>query len=95
MAYENHWLPGFNFNVEQWFEGDRYETPTSIVALSSEECCRGLNALGQCPLFAAQNRFATFGNPVPFFREHLQSLLIGWLRERRCEASAIGSELSV
>jgi hypothetical protein len=26
MAYENHWLPGFNFNVEEWFKGDRYET---------------------------------------------------------------------
>jgi hypothetical protein len=26
IAYENHWLPGFNFNVEEWFEGDRYET---------------------------------------------------------------------
>jgi hypothetical protein len=26
MAYEDHWLPGFNFNVEKWFEGDRYET---------------------------------------------------------------------
>ena len=26
MAYEDHWLPGFNFNVEEWFEGDRYET---------------------------------------------------------------------
>jgi hypothetical protein len=26
MAYENHWLLGFNFNVEEWFEGDRYET---------------------------------------------------------------------
>jgi hypothetical protein len=26
MAYENHWLPGFNFNVEEWFEGDRFET---------------------------------------------------------------------
>jgi hypothetical protein len=26
MAQENHWLPGFNFNVEEWFEGDRYET---------------------------------------------------------------------
>jgi hypothetical protein len=24
MAYENHWLPGFNFNVEEWFEGDSY-----------------------------------------------------------------------
>jgi hypothetical protein len=26
MAYENHWLPGFKFNVEEWFEGDSYET---------------------------------------------------------------------
>jgi hypothetical protein len=26
MAYENHWLLGFNFNVEEWVEGDRYET---------------------------------------------------------------------
>jgi hypothetical protein len=22
----DHWLPGFNYNVEEWFEGDRYET---------------------------------------------------------------------
>jgi hypothetical protein len=22
----DHWLPGFNFNVEEWFEGDQYET---------------------------------------------------------------------
>jgi hypothetical protein len=22
----DHWLPGFNFNVEEWFEGHRYET---------------------------------------------------------------------
>jgi hypothetical protein len=20
---QDHWLPGFNFNVEEWFEGDR------------------------------------------------------------------------
>jgi hypothetical protein len=27
MAYENHWLPGFNFNVEEWdAEGRTYET---------------------------------------------------------------------
>jgi hypothetical protein len=26
MAQEDHWLPGFNFNVEEWFEGDQYET---------------------------------------------------------------------
>jgi hypothetical protein len=27
MAYENHWLPGFNFNVEEWdAKGQNYET---------------------------------------------------------------------
>jgi hypothetical protein len=27
MAYEDHWLPGFNFNVEEWdAKGLRYET---------------------------------------------------------------------
>jgi hypothetical protein len=27
MAYENHWLPGFNFNVEEWdATGQSYET---------------------------------------------------------------------
>jgi hypothetical protein len=27
MAYENHWLPGFNFNVEEWdAKGLHYET---------------------------------------------------------------------
>ncbi len=27
MAYENHWLPGFNFNVEEWdAAGQNYET---------------------------------------------------------------------
>jgi len=66
------------------------------AALSSEECCRRLKReLGNSPLFATENRFATFSNLVPFSREQLQSLLIGWLRECRCEASAIGSELSV
>jgi hypothetical protein len=25
MAYEDHWLPGFNFNVEDWFEGDPFD----------------------------------------------------------------------
>jgi hypothetical protein len=23
---QDHWLPGFNFNVEEWFPGHRYET---------------------------------------------------------------------
>jgi hypothetical protein len=27
MAQEDHWLPGFNFNVEEWdAEGQNYET---------------------------------------------------------------------
>jgi hypothetical protein len=25
-APPDHWLPGFDFNVEEWFEGDQYET---------------------------------------------------------------------
>jgi hypothetical protein len=23
---QDHWLEGFNYMVEEWFEGDRYET---------------------------------------------------------------------
>ena len=23
---QDHWLPGFNYDVEEWFERDRYET---------------------------------------------------------------------
>jgi hypothetical protein len=23
---QDPWLPGFNYNIEEWFEGDRYET---------------------------------------------------------------------
>jgi hypothetical protein len=26
MPQEDHWLPGFNFDVQEWFDGDRYET---------------------------------------------------------------------
>jgi hypothetical protein len=29
----DHWLPGFNFNVEEWFEGDTYETLAICRAL--------------------------------------------------------------
>jgi hypothetical protein len=25
-SMQGHWLPGFNYNVEEWFEGDHYET---------------------------------------------------------------------
>jgi len=34
MAQEDHWLPGFNFNVEEWFEGDHYETLAICRALA-------------------------------------------------------------
>ena len=34
MAYENPWLPVFNFNVEEWFESDRYETLAICRALA-------------------------------------------------------------
>jgi hypothetical protein len=33
MPPQDHWLPGFNFNVEEWFEGDRYETLAICRAL--------------------------------------------------------------
>jgi hypothetical protein len=29
-----HWLPGFNFNVEEWFDGDHYETLAVCVTLA-------------------------------------------------------------
>jgi indolepyruvate decarboxylase len=31
MAYESHWLPGFNFNVEEWDAGDTYESYNDIA----------------------------------------------------------------
>jgi hypothetical protein len=35
MAQEDHWLPGFNFNVEEWDEkGLHYETPAGGVLFS-------------------------------------------------------------
>jgi hypothetical protein len=34
MAQENHWLPGFNLNVEEWFEGDRDETLAICLSLA-------------------------------------------------------------
>jgi hypothetical protein len=34
MAYEKHWLPGFNFNVEEWdAKGQSYETQCLSVGL--------------------------------------------------------------
>jgi len=29
-----HWFPGINFNVEEWFEGDRYETLATCRSLA-------------------------------------------------------------
>jgi hypothetical protein len=33
MAYEDHWLSSFNFNVEEWFEGGHYGTLAVCVTL--------------------------------------------------------------
>jgi hypothetical protein len=41
MAQEDHWLPGFSFNVEEWFEGDRYET--LAICRSLELACTVFN----------------------------------------------------
>ena len=36
MANENHWLPGFNFNVEEWdARGDTYETLAMCCSLAA------------------------------------------------------------
>jgi hypothetical protein len=31
---QDHWLHGFNYKVEEWFEGDRYETLAICRSLS-------------------------------------------------------------
>jgi hypothetical protein len=54
MAYENHWLPAFNFNVEERdTSGQNYETlaicrtlapgPRHVRGCDREEACRVLN----------------------------------------------------
>jgi hypothetical protein len=37
MTYENHWLPSFNFNVDEWFE-IRYETLAICCSLEPGDC---------------------------------------------------------
>jgi hypothetical protein len=67
----DHWLPGFNFNVEEWdAKGlhalvDVLPVMTSIAALSSEECCRRLNALGQLPALCYGESLRDFQQPCP------------------------------
>jgi hypothetical protein len=67
--------------------------------LARDSCERrtrcGRRLIRFCSLFATEHRLAIFGDSVPSYREQLQCLLIGWLCECRCEASIIGSELSV
>jgi hypothetical protein len=44
MAYENHWLPGFNFNVEEWnAKGQAYETLAICRTLALARYLRGGN----------------------------------------------------
>jgi hypothetical protein len=40
----DHWLPGFNFNVEEWFEGDQYEM--LAICRSIEP---GISSRNKCP----------------------------------------------
>jgi hypothetical protein len=56
---QDHWLPGFNFNVEEWFEGDHYET---LAICRSLELARAAIAAAN----AARARRAAFSH-----REHL------------------------
>jgi hypothetical protein len=39
---QDHWLPGFNFNVEEWFEGDRYERWRSAARSNRPAPCSRL-----------------------------------------------------
>jgi len=40
MAYENHWLPGFSFNVEEWdAKGETHET--LAICRTLELACAG------------------------------------------------------
>lgn len=42
MAQENHWLPGFNFNVEEWDErGESYETLAICRTLALAQAVQG------------------------------------------------------
>jgi hypothetical protein len=47
---QDHWLPGFNFNVEEWTESDRYETlaicRTLVLARRSKSRSRRSPPLG-------------------------------------------------
>ena len=36
----DRWLPGFNFNVEQWDDGDQYETLAICRTLALSESRR-------------------------------------------------------
>jgi hypothetical protein len=37
---QDHWLHGFNFNVEEWFAGDCYETLAICRTLALARACR-------------------------------------------------------
>ena len=46
----DHWLPSFNFNVEEWFDNDRYETLAICrTGAFAPELPRGF-----CPPFGAK-----------------------------------------
>jgi hypothetical protein len=37
---QDHWLPGFNFNVEEWFEGDHYDKRSAAHSNWPAPCSR-------------------------------------------------------
>jgi hypothetical protein len=43
----DHWLDGFNFNVEEWFDGDRFETLAICRSLARNHPQSKLGALGR------------------------------------------------
>jgi hypothetical protein len=60
----DHWLPGFNFNAEEWFEGDRYETlaicRTLDLARAAFEIAVGEKPAGR---FMIRNRISVVKRP--------------------------------
>jgi hypothetical protein len=43
---QDHWLQGFNYNVQEWFEGDRYE---ALVICRSLALARAVFAAARSP----------------------------------------------
>jgi hypothetical protein len=64
---EDHWLPGFNFNFEEWSEGDRYET-LAIDARYQPHARSGPRRIRGCD---RRETYRPLHHPQPHARCHL------------------------